>query len=120
MEKNNKIIAEFLNWEKIDCRGCVDYVLPKSLAGPIYRFTTRDMLDFDTDWNWLMEVVEKIESLGYWINLHGNISYYNFEIGNNDNNFKTIIGEEDSKFKAVYDGIIKFINFYNKQKEEID
>ena len=41
----------------------------------------------------------------------------NFEIGNNDN-FKTIIGEGDTKIKTVYEAVVKFINFYNKQKEE--
>ena len=56
MEENNKLIVEFLNWEKIDNEGYIEYVLPKSLADPIYKLDSRFILEFDTDWNWLMEV----------------------------------------------------------------
>ena len=121
MEENNKIIAEFL----LPNNESTDYYLPKfglylnRYGETYYEEVFRiDEMKFHSDWNWLMEVVEKIENLNYWINFHGNISYYNFEIGTNNNDFKTIIGEGDTKFKAVYDAIIKFINFYNKQKEE--
>tara|TARA_R100001463_G_scaffold70799_5_gene124489 strand:+ start:288 stop:602 length:315 start_codon:yes stop_codon:yes gene_type:complete len=53
---DNKIIAEFMGVEK---------------ENGLYLFTTpmddykTDTLYFDTSWDWLMPVVEKIETLGY-------------------------------------------------------
>ena len=119
MEENNKLIAEFLGWEKIYLEGCVAYTLPESLADPIYKLDSRFILEFDSNWNWLMEVVEKIEKEFCSTNIHYysqkqiysvdfsgfNIKYEESEYGNN-------------KLKILYESVIKFINFYNKQKEE--
>ena len=54
--ESNKLIAEFMNVEMED---------------GLYRFSTpmddykTDTLYFDCSWDWLMPVIEKIETLGY-------------------------------------------------------
>lgn len=83
-----------------------------------------DELLFHTDWNWIMKVVEKIESLGYVVNIMGKpnsaicmirelkptlpIAHY----------FYGAIGVEDTaqnKKEAVYKAIDTFIDWYNEQ-----
>ena len=103
MEENNKIIVEFLGWEKIYPEGYVEYILPKSLADPIYKLDSRFILEFDTDWNWLMEVIEKI---------------LNICAENDDLEKYNVITDNIPYIQQTYDECIKFINFYNKQKEE--
>lgn len=92
------------------------------LSNNYYNFEgelTRDLPNFKSDWNWLMKVVEKIEKEFCSTNIHYysqkqmysveflgfNIEYDNSEYG-------------DNKMRILYDSCIKFINFYNKQKEE--
>lgn len=117
MEENNKIIAEFLGWEKIYPEGYVEYILPKSLADPIYKLDSRFILEFNTDWNWLMEVVEKIESLDFVFQIHHNVvNIFNGETKENGIYNETFQGK--TKIKTVYNACVEFINFYNKQKEE--
>ena len=129
MEENNKIIAEFLGWEKIYSEGYVEYILPKSLADPIYKLDSRFILEFDTDWNWLMAVVEKIENIkikDYSISTDITddktfISVWHYGDGNK---WSILISNYNEKYKdfnkiqRTYKAIIEFINFYNKRKEE--
>lgn len=50
MEKNNKLIAEFMGVDQVD----IDYA-----------FNEHGQLKYHLSWDWLMPVIEKIESLGY-------------------------------------------------------
>ena len=61
-----------------------------------------------------MEVVEKIESLDYTIDITNSTVYIN----HSDDDFKQIIGFSDiySKKEAVYNACLKFIKWYNEQK----
>ena len=129
MEENNKLIAEFLGWEKIYLEGYVEYILPESLADPIYKLDSRFILEFDSNWNWLMEVVEKIESIKD--SYHGRFGVYissnsctiqstNFRpdkpIPNPPHYYDNIV--LNTKIESTYYSVLNFINFYNKQKEE--
>jgi hypothetical protein len=69
-------------------------------------------LKYDTDWNWIMEVVEKIERLGYTDvfdidKTHVFIRYGNHLI------FKPIT---TTKKEAVIQAIWEFLNWYNENK----
>lgn len=68
-------------------------------------------LQFNSDWNWLMEVVEKIESLGYYVNITGTY----VSIGAIESKTNPIFIEKDSniKIEAVYNACVEFIKWYN-------
>jgi len=58
-EEYNKMCAEFLG-------GIYDSNLKRYwFRLPIVLFPTIEELKFDSDWNWIMEVVEKIKTLPY-------------------------------------------------------
>ena len=71
-------------------------------------------LKFHKDWNWLMEVVCKIESLGHcqidisfnWCRIGYKDTLFNYD---SRNYFKGL-----TKIEAVYNAVVKFIKFYNQ------
>lgn len=71
-------------------------------------------LKFHSDWNWLMEVVEKIESLGF------EFIITTFEIMI-DKHRETIVRnlpvvDKKTKIEAVYTACVEFIKWYNENK----
>jgi hypothetical protein len=69
-------------------------------------------LPFNKNWDWLMPVVEKIESLGYTFKITGNIVTINHPFFEDIGYRKTDL----SKIEAVYLGVLMFIKWYNNQK----
>ena len=69
-------------------------------------------LKFHSDWNWLMEVVEKIESIkGTQIFINGISCEIMFKGRENRKNINT-------KIEAVYNACLEFIKWYNEQKSK--
>ena len=73
-------------------------------------FSLKD-LPFDSEWDWLMPVVEKIESLGYTFKIKGSTVV----IKHSDVDFEDIfvVREDFDKKEAVFIGVLKFIKRYN-------
>lgn len=76
-------------------------------------------LKFNTSWNWLMPVIDKIESFTDDLNQ----CRYNVEIEqcfvciiDNHNSEDIIELDADKKIDAVYQAVVEFIKFYNKNK----
>ena len=69
-----------------------------------------EVLSLDIDFNFLMEVVEKIEGLNYFIQIDS--------IGVVISKEKKIITVSDnrSKIENVYNACLEFIKWYNEQK----
>ena len=70
---------------------------------------------YHKSWDWLMPVVEKIESLGYEFFIVED----RVEVSHNtDHSIETIIDLtfDGSKRDATYQGVVEFINEYNKNK----
>lgn len=68
-------------------------------------------LYYHSSWDWLMSVVEKIESLGFWFNIIGAESW----IQNNELEFLPEIHIfEDTKIKSSWKACIEFIKWYNE------
>ena len=94
-EETNKLIAEFME-HKPTFEVYIDNVLT-----PLER----PIKNYHSDWNWLMEVVEKIESLSKeqkvinWSRRNKNI--FDFKL-------------TESKIKAVYNACVTFIEWYNE------
>ena len=109
--ENNKIIAEFLN---LTSQVIFEQVWAVSENGKT-NFYKKDELKFHSDWNWLMPVIEKIESLGYKIDISKweNSQYCGIYL-----NGKKIAGNETStKIEAVYNACIEFIKWYITQNK---
>lgn len=105
MENNNKLIAEFLGW---------DINSPSTF--PTYLHQEEETqghweLKFNTDWNWIMEAVDKIER-DYKISVL--ISWQHCVIESVNSDFR-IEKDSDTKIKATYKAVIEFIKWYNEQ-----
>jgi len=109
----DKLIADFLEIEN-DETGYINN--PKSeLYNSKYTFITHRMsleeLDFRYSWDSLMVVVEKIESLGYPVDIFKTAVSIHKTGGES---VVDISGKEfESKIEAVYKACIEFIKWYN-------
>jgi len=77
---------------------------------------------YHSSWDWIMPVVEKIESLGYDSRIIGNNSDGGFlcdfvDIENNEAACKT---SYTSKIQAVWLAVVDFIRWYNEQTKKED
>ena len=103
METSNKIIAEFM--------GYIKHTQTKAYLTTDGYFHERD-LKFHKDWNWLMEVVEKIESIGFTFETKKNWA----RITRKGENIILRWEEDKTKIEAVYNACIEFIKWYNENK----
>ncbi len=109
---NNKLIAEFLGYVQPH----PDY--PNSTYWYKKDESTLTILSFNYDWNWLMKVVDKIESIE---DDEGLYKYIIEILGTTVNVIDTSqikpIAEtfERTKIEATYKAVIEFINYYNNQ-----
>ena len=101
--ENNKIIAEFIWWKEKE----EDFMFNPKTSGSIY---VKSLL-FHKDWNWLMEVVEKMEEMADWSLelLTTDKKAYQMLIPLSNTN---VIVE--TKIEAVYNACVEFIKWYNK------
>lgn len=106
--ENNKIIAEFMGKKEL-----ITEEQFLAMEHKAHNPTIVEYLKYDTDWNWLMEVVEKIESFDYTIDITSSTVYIN----HSDDEFKQIWGFSATycKKEAVYNACLEFIKWYNKQ-----
>lgn len=113
----NKLCAEFL--------GAIEYIPKPWYYFPQYkqhhyfpnrtypnRFTV-SMMRFHSDWNWIMEVVEKIENLGF--QFAGRKSTY-YVVDENTGGAEIIAITASTKKQAVVEAIWGFLNWYNEIK----
>jgi len=119
--ENNKLIAEFLG--KRTLNGFLERYVETSEN---IRFPNGDLIcgwqveaheskvNFHTDWNWLMEVVEKIEDLNYSIEINKQ----------EENDYQCLVVKKNiliqefsnTKIEATYKACILFIKWYNENK----
>jgi len=141
--ENNKIIAEFMGYENIkNPKEHPIYKIPQFAYdindyGSITEVNTFspyfDDMKFNTSFDWLMEVVEKIESLKpiqlmdrNWIGFDVRI----YKTFNTQTHYCTIKylkegGDmtiangfsKQSKIEAVYNACVEFIKWYNEQNK---
>jgi len=97
------IINDFWHWTKPNCK------IPHSIGiGELTTAWTIGNFHFHDDWNWLMEVVEKI----YTIDL-----YYDKYIEFNSSIFSNGKIELSTRIDLVYNQCVEFIKWYNEQKK---
>jgi len=109
IEENNKLIAEFLGYETYKMNGVLNVEYSEN------NIRTIQDTHYHIDWNWLMEVVEKIESLGYDVFINTNICRIT-DVGQNI--FEDIeCFVNNNKRQAVYNACVEFVKWYNGQKK---
>ena len=112
--ENNKLIAEFMGWEIIENQS--DYWVdcnPKNEYAPLQLIN-----EIFKDWNWLMEVVEKIESIeNYRFDIESRQSVVSIYDKDKQEDILEVVF--DIKINAVYNAWVEFIKWYNdKEKYE--
>ena len=119
--ENNKLIAEFLDWEFDDLSETFETTFLKLVEPQAFgdeQFSCKLQvfeLDFNSDWNWLMEVVEKIESLNYVFEIK--ITWCRIKQIENGNVIVLRWEEDKTKIEAVYNACVEFIKWYNNQNK---
>lgn len=124
--EGNKLIAEFISYNKYDCQHgsksgqpvFLDYYNIKKV--PLNEderdWHNENSLQFHLSWAWLMPVVEKIETGKYRVKICGR----RCEIWKDPNNLneEAIVpySKEKTKIESVHMAVIKFINWYNTQQ----
>ena len=121
----NSLIADFLNWTNLNDESFPEYV---NLNGNFY--SSKDLL-FNSDWNWLMEVVEKIQSVpsydkdrfGTIVKIEGrncHIKSDNYGSKNKEYSKEQYFNGNyggDTKIEATYNACVAFIKWYNEQNK---
>ena len=104
-QKYNRLCAEFLGWKLED--GYYNRDMHHD-----YSFVKEDELKFHSDWNWIMEVVEKIHYFKTLI-ISNNHCEVHFMI---EDNMRINVHARTTK-EAVVEAIWRFLNWYNEQKQ---
>lgn len=133
--KNNQLIAEFMGWSYIDETYEIGskpfkawetpytqekWVISGISEGwePVNTFTTEELL-FHTSWDWLMPVVEKIESIEegkYQIDILQEGCRACVQCQTFIDNTVSKMPEGSTKLESAYKTVIDFINWYNENK----
>ena len=118
METSNKIIAEFMGVKESQYKNEYEmYSVIECIEdgeNEKHFFKPDEML-FNSDWNWLMEVVEKIESIGFTFETKKNWA----RITRKGENIILRWEEDKTKIEAVYNACIEFIKWYNENKSHL-
>jgi len=98
--ENNILLAEFLDMLTTDSEG--------NIKEDVNSFK------FHNYWNWLMEVVEKINDLGHVVTIRSS-GYVQIE----GEEIPFIIEEDgDNPLQSTYDACVEFVKWYNKNKQQ--
>ena len=121
VEESNKLIAEFMGkslqksnfWSSV-----LGYADEFIIINGKPKWSLSD-IPYNLDWNWLMPVVDKIESIS-----KNEECAYNVQIEQcfctiveNHNSNEIVDVDADTKIEAVYKAVVEFINWYNKQNK---
>ena len=100
--KDNKLIAEFM--------GNYHATFEDSVGLEYYD---EDDMEYHTSWDWLMPVVEKIESLGYVFTIQGGKAEYGEMVS------RTRCFIVNDKLSSTHQAVAEFIKAYNHEHRYI-
>lgn len=104
LDEYNKMCTEFLNWELKN-----GYYNPDMTHD--FSFTRETELKFNSNWDWIFEIIEKIECMGYLVVIQSNFCQIQ-ETGKKENGFKPYIFSQEygiDKKEAVILSIFIFL-----------
>lgn len=108
--ENNKLLAEFMGFT-------LGHPDKNETRWKNCWFTTSngtwnsriDILHFNTDWNWLMEVIEKIRGI---VNTELSVDDFDKHRG-----LEQRLNPYNYDIQSIYNGCIEFIKWYNLQNQ---
>ncbi len=74
-----------------------------------------DPYGYHCSWDWIMPVVEKIESIGYPVTINCHKSCY-INITSKDASH-IMVDFAETKIEAVYNAVVEFIKWFNEHKK---
>lgn len=117
--ENNKVINVFMDLKPVEVFGC--WSISKDHVS-VFGASKEEVFNsfcksskYHSDWNWLMQVVEKIESLNFVVdiqNIPGLGQYCRIFSAGAD---VVTVRNYETKIKAVYNACVEFIKWYNQQ-----
>lgn len=116
--ENNKLIAEFMGWE---IHPTMSQRMQRKGIKQGYRklsdFMFVESISYHSDLNWLMEVVDKIESLGFGTKILGGKTHF-MSISTSLLRYKlySIGNYGETKKDVIYNTSLEFIKWYKEQK----
>jgi hypothetical protein len=113
VEEDNRLIAEFMGFGNVGASKILYAVI---LDNKAIGYKSPEDLEFNTSWNWLMAVVDKIHDKANSVvieRMSCEIKYIDWF--NSANNFNVQIAS-GVKMNAVYGAVIQFIKKYNLLK----
>lgn len=110
--ENNKLIAEFMGG-KYD--SAFFNLTKNSMWLPIHGIVFFEHLKYDSSWDWLMPVIQKIDSYGYNVKI-SRISVNITKILTDEVIVGLVCGNIDKKINLCYNAVVQFIKWYNNQK----
>lgn len=116
--QDNKLIAEFMGLKPTEFWGrysisndhchCNEITPEKAIEG------FASISKYSTSWDWLMPVVEKIESLGYGVTIGmGTYCIIQKDWGDLEEIHSMT---DNNKLFCAYNAVVKFINWHNENK----
>ena len=106
--ENNKMFAEFLGY----CQPHPDYPTTTYWYKKDYQPLT--ILLFHSNWDWLMRVVEKIESLGYTVTIAGVMCKVTKVLDLENSIVSYVLGDKSRKLELIYTTMVEFVKWHNK------
>ena len=116
IEEDNRLIAEFLGVKSREHHEYEMFGVIECIDQDDHHFYTARMLKFNDSWDWLMEVVEKIESLNYDFQILGGCWVIIDDVDPDRDNEEILEVSSETKIKSVYDACVAFIKWYNENK----
>jgi hypothetical protein len=114
IEESNKLIAEFMGLVKEPTEKNFDAYYPP-FDGVEGEYFAPIELKYNTSWDWLMPVVEKIESLGFQVTI-GSECYCVIQDGWKEGLEEIHYMKDNSKLLCTYGAVVEFIKWHNEQK----
>jgi hypothetical protein len=116
MVESNKIIAEFMGFTNEKNIGWYDNEMRMpQIVYDVQNGNCFDELLFNSSWDWLIPVVEKIESLGYFCMINKWTSVYS---GSSLEIIAISTVEGKSKIENTYKACFIFIEWFNKNNQK--
>lgn len=114
MKKDNILLAEFMGF-KFTKEYNPYWITPHSNKNWSSKI---ELLQFDSDWNWLMEVVQKINLLD---NFEYSVNIYTMDCYITDSKMNKIVSIDckynvNELINSVYEACVEFVKWYNKNK----